>query len=163
MTLSTKPCLAALFLASTLLPAGAAGSIEVSYVKPEQFTDIGFPTWEREQTLKVLSEHFEILGRKLPDGQTLRVEVLDINLAGEVRQRGFNEVRTLLGRADWPQMTLRYALADGSGTLKAGEDQLADMNYFFSHLGVAQANQSLPYERRMLDRWFAAHFAAAPR
>ena len=72
----------------------------VLQVACERFTDVGFATIDRERTLQSLTQHFEALGRRLPDGQTLRVEVLDVNLAGEVWPRGPSEVRVLRGRAD---------------------------------------------------------------
>jgi hypothetical protein len=142
------------------VPALAAGSVQVSYVKPEGFTDVGFATIDRERTLQCLTQHFEALGRRLPDGQTLRVEVLDVNLAGEVWPRGPSEVRVLRGRADWPRMTLRYTVQDGSRIVKTGEAQLADMNYLHGPQGLQQYGD-LPYEKRMLDNWFREEIAPA--
>jgi hypothetical protein len=139
-------------------PALAAGSAQVSYVQPEMFTDAGFGSFERERTLQSLTQHLQALGKRLPDGQTLRVEVLDVDLAGEVWPRGANEVRVLRGRADWPHMSLRYTLLDGSRTLKAGDAQLADMNYLFDAHRLTQYGD-LPYEKRMLDRWFKEQIA----
>jgi Protein of unknown function (DUF3016) len=73
--------------ALALLAAGAAqavGRVEVRYVQPERFSDAGFGAVERERTLKVLSQHFDRLAQRLPDGQLLQVEVTDVDLAGEV-------------------------------------------------------------------------------
>lgn len=165
---------AAFALAAATLPAHAAGKVEVSYVQPEQFTDAGTGARERERTLRALTRHFEQLARRLPDGQTLRVEVLDVDLAGFVRPFGVHELRVLRGGADWPHMTLRYTLASGcpqaaagakeacaGRTIKAGEDQLADLNYLFYRSGISDLGGELPYEKRMLDHWFGATFAAA--
>lgn len=145
-------------LAAVSSPALAVGSAQVTYVQPENFTDAGFGSVERERTLQSLTEHFEALGKRLPDGQTLRVEVLDVDLAGEVWPRGGHEVRVLRGRADWPHMTLRYTVLDGTRTLKAGEARLADMSYLFTTLR-SQQHGDLPYEKRMLDSWFKEEIA----
>ena len=145
----------AVVCASTL----AAGTAQVNYVHPEKFTDAGFGSFERERTLRSLTEHFQVLSKRLPDGQTLRVEVLDIDLAGEVWPRVPSEVRVLRGRADWPHMSLRYTLLDGSRTVKAGTARLSDMNYLFSQRGVQQYGD-LPYEKRMMERWFSEQIAA---
>lgn len=154
--------LAATFaLAAAPLPAHAAGLVEVSYVQPEQFADVGRGVFERERTLRSLTRHFEQLGQKLPTGQTLRVEVLDVDLAGFVRPFGVHELRVLRGGADWPHMTLRYTLVAEGRTVKAGEDQLADLNYMFYLRGGADQGGDLPYEKRMLERWFGANFAVA--
>ena len=54
------------------------------------------------------------LGRRLPDGQTLTIAVLDLDLAGSLRPTPTGELRVLRGGADWPSMSLRYTLqADG--------------------------------------------------
>ena len=145
-------------LLSAALPSGAAGSAQVSYVQPEKFTDVGHGSFDRERTLQSLTQHFDTLGKRLPDGQTLRVEVLDVDLAGEVWPRGPHEVRVLRGRADWPHMTLRYTLLEGDRTVKAGEVRLADMAYLFNQQHLSQYGD-LPFEKRMLDRWFKQEIA----
>lgn len=153
-----KISLLAAVLATVGTQALAAGSAQVSYLHPEKFSDAGFGGFERERTLRSLTEHFEALGKRLPDGQILRVEVLDIDLAGEVWSHTPSQVRVLRGRADWPHMSLRYTVLDGSRTVKAGETHLADMNYLFNLRGD-QRYGDLPYEKRMLDRWFNEQIA----
>ena len=152
--------LLAVALGAVSVPALATGSAQVSYVKPEKFTDVGFGSVERERTLQSLTQHFDTLGKRMPDGQVLRVEVLDIDLAGEVWPRGASDVRILRGRADWPHMTLRYTVLEGTRTVKAGEARLADMNYLFSPQRTQQYGD-LPYEKRMLDTWFKEEIAPA--
>ena len=143
--------------------AYAAGTVEVSFNEPEKFTDAGRGSFDKEHTLKGLGEHLKALGRRLPDGQTLRLEVMDIDLAGELRPtRSGSEVRVLRGRADWPQITLRYSLLADGRTLKAGEERLADLNYQWMSAGL-RSNDEFPYERRMLDRWFGETFTTAAK
>ena len=148
-------------LLSAALPSGAAGSAQVSYVQPEKFTDVGHGSFDRERTLQSLTQYFHTLGKRLPDGQTLRVEVLDVDLAGEIWPRSPHEVRVLRGRADWPHMTLRYTLLEGDRTVKAGESKLADMAYLFDSHRLSQYGD-LPFEKRMLDRWFKEAIAPTP-
>ena len=155
--LSTALCLS--------LPAQAAGTIEVKYLAPETYTDIGFGTYERERTLKSLSDYVQTLAKQLPDGQTLRLEVLDIDLAGELRHYGAQEVRVLRGRADWPHLILRYTLsaaAQGApaSTLKAGDANLSDMSYLYTLNIGTQRYGDLAYEKRMLNQWFEQNFVA---
>lgn len=139
-------------------PSGAAGSAQVSYVQPDRFTDVGFGSVERDHTLQSLTQYFDTLGKRLPDGQTLRVEVLDVDLAGEIWPRSAHQVRVLRGRADWPHMSLRYTLLQGDRTLKAGEARLADMAYLFNQQRLSRYGD-LPFEKRMLDRWFQQEIA----
>ena len=135
--------------------AQAAGSVDVNWLQPEQYSDAGRSVIDREQTLQALALHLQTLARRLPDGQTLHLEVLDLDLAGALEPWGWHELRVLRGRADWPRMTVRYALLAGGQTLKAGEAQLAYMNYMD---GVRDG--ALAHEKRMLDRWFKATFVA---
>ena len=136
----------------------AAGSVEVQFVQADKFTDAGRGSFDTQHTLKVLGDHLKALGRQLPDGQTLQIDVSDIDLAGELRPaRAGSDLRVLRGRADWPQITLRYSLLADGKALKAGEDRLVDLNYMWMSAGL-RSNEEFPYERRMLTRWFGETF-----
>jgi hypothetical protein len=141
-----------------VLPAGAAGTVEVAYIEPEHFSDVGRSVIDRERTLKSMSDYLQSLGRQLPDGQTLKLDITDIDLAGEIEPLGWNELRVLRGRADWPHLKLRYTLAEGGRTLKAGDAQLADMSYLFELRGYQSAQGELGYEKRMVRKWFDQTF-----
>src|SRR5690349_10907447 len=86
------------------LAAGAASAdVTVNYVQPERFSDLPFTTWEREVVLKDLTGHFAKLGAQLPPGQNLRIDVLDIDLAGrEHPGRGGRDLR-IVKQIDWPR------------------------------------------------------------
>ena len=137
--------------------AGAAGSVEVKFIDPANYTDTGLHAWDRERALQDLQAHLLALGSRLPDGQTLRIEVLDVDLAGEIRYGTGQDWRVLRGGVDWPQMRLRYTLQAGGQTLAQGEERLSDPAYLFSHRLVHKYS-FLPYERRMLDDWFGQRF-----
>ena len=105
-----------------------------------------------------LRQHFDKLGAQLPQGQELKVEVLDIDLAGQIepRSRGTHDIRVLRGGADWPMIQLRYSIESQGKVLKSGEKRVADMNYLQNHINKYAANEPLRYEKRMLDDWFKA-------
>jgi hypothetical protein len=157
---------AAAVLAAALLvfwspPASSAGLVLVTFVEPQRYTDVGRLVADRERALQVLGAHFEGLAAGLPDGQQLRIEVLDVDLAGELYpMRTLEERRVLLGRADFPRIHLRWALAVAGQAPRAGEDRLADMNYL-SMLRPAHVLDELFYEKRMIDGWFGARFGSA--
>lgn len=145
--------LVAAWLACSALPAWAAGQVDVSWLKPEDYTDAGRSVVDRERTLGALGDYMQRWAHKLPDGQTLKIEVLDVNLAGEIEPFSWNQVRVVRGTADWPQMKLRYTLLADGRTLRSGEADLADMHYRMSESG-----SELGFEKRMLDKWFKATF-----
>ena len=151
---------AALALLSLMLAATAqaAGRAEVSWVEPERFVDIGRNGVDRDRTLRTLGEHIAKLAGQLPDGQVLKLQVTDVDLAGEVEPLSWNQLRILRGRADWPQMSLRFSLAGSDGrVLDSGEARLSDMAYL-----MRTRDGDLGYEKRMLDDWFKARFGAQP-
>lgn len=140
----------------------AAGQVEVSFRPADQLADVGRGI-DRERNLKTLSEHFKSLGARLPDGQVLKIEVLDVNLAGELRptRRG-DEVRVLAGAADWPTLDLRWSLLGGGQSLKSGQERLADMAYL-NHAPRAGDSRTLPHEARLIDRWFIERVLGAAK
>ncbi len=139
-----------LFLATNLASAAAT----VTFVEPEHFADVPFPQVERERVLTELRQHIEKLAARLPAGQNLTVEVLDLDMAGVLKPSSHRpDLRVLTGGADWPQMHLRYRLEQDGKVIQSGDERLSDMNYL-NHLNRYSNNTSLRYEKQMLDNWF---------
>jgi len=156
-----SPILATLALLAATPLALAAGRVDVKFVDPDRFADVGRGSFDIERNTQTLAEHFRSLAPRLRDGQTLQVEVLDVDLAGELRpSRSGQDIRVLRGAADWPQLKLRYTLSADGKALATGEDSLADMNYLFGWQGSRQ-DGPLSHELRMIDRWFTERLAAS--
>jgi hypothetical protein len=147
----------ALVLAGLLALAanGAMAATTVNYVQPDKFSDIPFTPWERDDTLKQITDHFNKLGQSLPAGQDLRVDVLDIDLAGREipGARAGRDIRIMKGMADWPRMKLRWAVEQNGQVVKSGESQVQDMDYQ-NHVNHYFDSEPLRYEKQMLDTWF---------
>jgi hypothetical protein len=156
-----RPTLAAT-AAVALLAAGsshAAGAVQCSFVNPEQFADIRDARFSAEQNLKTLEEIVvDAAAPYVGQGQTLKIEILDVDLAGELRhgRRGF-DVRVLRGMADWPRITLRWTLEAAGQAPRSGQAVVQDMAYL-QRVPSPQADTSLVYERRMVEEWFRAQF-----
>ena len=135
-------------------PAQAAGTVEVRWLAPETFSDVGRNAVDRERTLASLEALIQHLGAQLPDGQTLTLKVSDVDLAGEMVPGRLNDIRVLRGRADWPRMDLHFTLRAGATVLKAGDAQLADMGY----MQGPPASGGYVFEQRMIERWFKSEF-----
>lgn len=149
-------------LAALVSAPAMAGTVEVRFIEPDRFSDIRDSHLRREQVLDVLAQRLKHLGQAgLPAGQALTVEVLDVDLAGELRPHATpGDLRVLRGGADWPRLHLRYTLREGERVLQSGEDRLSDMAYQQSPLQAA-GDEPFPYEKRMLARWFEQRFAPA--
>jgi len=152
-------------LLGVVLVAGAhaAGAVQVSYVNRDKFADAGNSRHDVEDNLKQLTRHFEALAKRhLADGQKLSVEVLDVDLAGEMRpsRRATQDIRVLKGTTDWPRIKLRYTLESPGQPARSGERLVQDMAYL-QRLGSNVGIGALNYEYRMLDEWFGAEFGHA--
>ena len=143
------------------LAAGSAAAVTVTFVTPEKFADLPRSASEREDVLKDLSGHFAKLESKLPPGQELRIEVLDIDLAGRLVPgilRGRDaRIMTNLG-SDSPSVLLRYALLQDSQVVYSGEVRLVDPHYL-QHRPRYWDNEPLRYEKTLIDAWFDRSFA----
>lgn len=147
--------------ALALLAAGAASAAQTvtTYVAADKFTDVPFGAIERERLLKDLSAHFAHLGKQLPQGQELKLEVTDVDLAGRIdwSRRSGQDLRLVTGGADWPRLELRYTLSEGGKVLDSGEAKLSSMNYQ-QQMNFYSSGEPLRYEKQMLDEWFGKTF-----
>lgn len=153
----------ALALLAASSAALAAGQVQVSFKSLDDLADVGRGI-DRERNVQTLADHFKSLAARLPDGQTLKIEVQDVNLAGELKPtRGGSDVRVMKGSADWPTIDMRWTLQAGDRTLRSAAERLSDMSYLMHSLR-GMGDGPLPYEARMIDRWFNERVAgpAAP-
>lgn len=147
--------------------AWAAQNLSVSFVHPENYTDASYSRLyggerDRQSVQQAIEQHLHQLAeRHLPPDRTLRIEVLDIDLAGhfEPWRHRAADVR-ILRDITWPSMRLRYTLSENDQVLASTEERLADMHYLGSYNTYA-SNDRLRYEKAMLDRWFEK--LAAPK
>ena len=155
----------ALFLACFIAVAGsasAAGTATVSFIDVSRYSDAGTTHWDDDANLKTLAKYIEGLGtRYLHDGQVLKVELLDVDLAGAARpsRRDGSNLRIVKGRADFPRIGLRYTLEEDGKPVRSGEESVADLDYTHGLVGGARNYDSLYYEKHMLEKWFRASFA----
>lgn len=154
--------LGALLLGATAAQAAQAASAEVRFVEPEKFIDIGESSRDREQNLGELEAHLRALvDKRLPASQRLLIEVLDVNLAGQVEPKGrYMERIRIIKDITWPTLELRFVLSEGDKTLREGKVRLTDMDYLRG-VGLRYSNEPLRYEKQLLDDWFTKEFAAA--
>jgi hypothetical protein len=147
------------------LIAIAAGStngfaaVKVNFVNPEHYTDVGsLGGRDRVRNLDELERAFQKLGeRYLLPGQTLTIDVLDIDLAGRLEPWHVtpNDVR-YMREITWPQMKLHYTLESASEPPLQAEETISDRSYL--EIPNTNFSERLPYDKRMMERWFKARF-----
>lgn len=158
---ATKTLVAALALVAS---SGAWAGVQVHFDKPDQYSDVPFSTRDREQVLAGLADHFLWLGKSLRPDQELKIDITDVDLAGEedLSRRGAFDVRVMNGRADWPRIRLRYTLEQNGKVIASGNASLSDMSYL-QRINRYSKNDSLRYEKKMIDDWFKNTFGVLPK
>lgn len=149
----------ALWSLALLAGLAQAATVEVEFIEPLKFSDIGTGV-DAESAQKAIAKALTELGsKKLPAQQTLKIAITDVDLAGHLPPPTTrpSDVRVMNGKNDWPRIQLRFKLTEGDKVLAEGEEKLADMNYL-SRQARNRPGQLLPYETRMLGEWFDARF-----
>ena len=155
-----------LVAAGAMSGAISAATVSVTFVQPDKFTDAGRSRGRAtERELADLQQHMQqhlqrLADRKLAATDTLQVEVLDIDLAGDFeidRLTRFSDVRVVRDIAS-PRITLRYTGKLGDRAVTGAEERLSDMNFLWGHNRYSSGDR-LRYEKPMLDAWFEKRFA----
>jgi hypothetical protein len=153
-------------LALTGLLALATGAVfagtSVNYVNQERFTDLPAAASDRELVLKELTQHFDKLGKQLPPGQELLVEITDIDLAGRENVGRWPRDLRIVAGVDWPRIHMRFSVVSQGQVLRSGDLQLRDMAFKDRHSRYSNGD-GLRYEKRMLDDWFQLTIAPQER
>jgi hypothetical protein len=146
--------------ALTLAAFAANAAVVVSFTGSDHYSDAKLDGYDRTGALGGIERHLQELGQQyLSPQQTLRIEVLDIDLAGqlEMTNRGY-QLRVLRDTGDGPAIKLRYTLESGGKVLDSREETLADRAYVRLKRSINTDGAALYYEKRLLDEWFKSRF-----
>ena len=155
--LSTAGTLAVFLLASA---TSALANVTVTMADPENFTDFyANRAYDRDFIRSEILTHFARKAAALPANQNLKIDILDIDLAGRIEpsQRRLYDIRILRGGADWPHMHLRYTLESNGQLLSGGDEHLSNMAYLH-RINKYSTGDSLRFEKQMIDDWFVEKF-----
>jgi len=141
------------------------GPVSVQWTDPEQFTEIrgSLNRWEarRGNWVHELAEHLrDGVQERIGQGERVDLTITDIRRAGDfepARSPQMDHVRVMRD-IYWPRITLEFSHYDAAGGLiDGGERELSDPSYLSSIHGRTQ-NESLRYEKHMIDRWLDQEF-----
>ncbi|MEL0640107.1 DUF3016 domain-containing protein [Pseudoalteromonas aliena] len=98
-------------------------------------------------------KHFSKLVEQLPKDYKLNIEITDIDLAGDVRFGGVDEIR-VVKPIYFPRLKLNYSLTDKDGSVisEANDVELKDMG-FMDKIKMGR-DESFYYEKRLITEWF---------
>ena len=138
-----------------------AASSEVTWTNPDKYRDIR-PGNEsrkhyRERIFKDFEKHFAKLAECLPEQQTLKLDVTNVDLAGDTLAGGIDRLR-IVKEIYSPRMKFSYELVDTNGKVIKSEDvAIKDMS-FMTGSNLKYRQKSLGYEKKMIDDWFFETF-----
>ncbi len=157
-----NPLAAAILIAAVLGPSASLAGVQVRFINPERYTDAGsFGATSREATIAVFRAHLQKLGeRLLAPGQTLTIDILNIDLAGDYEpwRRNLSDVRIMRDITP-PSIKLRYILTEKGRRPLRGEETLTDINYQMN-VPARLSSDRYAYEKALLDDWFRRNFAS---
>ena len=140
---------------------GSAATLSVAFVQPERYADASYSSSfasdsDRLAVQRDIEQHLQQLAeRSLAASESLKIEVLDIDLAGEfepLRSGAGADVRVLRD-ITWPRIKLHYTLTDHALPVASADVQLSDLSYL-SSINRYGSGDRLRYEKAMLDDWF---------
>src|SRR5690606_18883672 len=163
----TIPLVAGVASLALMTSAVQAANVDIQWDDPDSFSDIEAGTNQsqqrfQERVVEELGEHFkEAAEEYLPDDQTLRLLIRDVDLAGDVEyfftsfdNGGVRVVRDVY----FPSIEFSYELLDEDGVvIESGDENVRDIG--FRHSGVDHfAEAPLDYEKDLIDSWFEETF-----
>ena len=153
----------ALFTTFAITPTAFAATSEVTWTDPDSYQDIDEGEEHRDNFRESIFAHFEKhftkMANTLPEGYVLKVNVTDIDLAGDTRAGGINRLRVIKS-AYPPRMSFSYQLINAEGE-KIQSDDVALKDFSFLYGRRLKYNEDpIGYEKKMLDEWFKESFDA---
>jgi Protein of unknown function (DUF3016) len=151
------------WLSVACITSAVAGTVTVSFVHPENYTDASlarpYETKADGWTLREIGRYLESLGGRLGQQQVLALDVFNVDLAGKIEwwRRNAYDLRILRDIYP-PRFALHYRLAEGGRTLLEGEETVVDPNYLANPALYFTPNDPLRFEKAMLGSWFQARF-----
>lgn len=141
--------------------------VKVSWDNPANFTDTRTNMcrnrFKPEEWLGQLARYVESRAdRVITDGQRLNVTITDIQRAGQCEPwRGpqFDDVR-IVKDIYAPSISLHFRLTDANGQVVSEGDRTLRDAAFLHHGSLLNPNDSLRFEKRLLDQWLRKEFAS---
>ncbi|XQF93081.1 DUF3016 domain-containing protein [Pseudoalteromonas espejiana] len=146
------------------LPAFAqAGESVVKWQDFKDYRDVRASsqgkTSYHKQIATQFEKHFSKLAEQLPKKYKLSVEITDIDLAGDVRYGGMDEIR-VVKPIYFPRIKLNYSLVDNDGSVvsESNDVELKDMG-FMDKIKMGR-DEPFYYEKRLITEWFGEQILA---
>jgi hypothetical protein len=132
--------------------------LEITFTKPDTYTDIrsGFdgPNYSAQDIATNLEKHLTRLAKKLPDEYQLKMDVTDIDLAGDTRRHNMRVVTERLP----PRLAFSYSLLDANDQVLIQSNENIRDFAFMSNRSLRLKGDPFGHEKKLLSDWFKKLF-----
>lgn len=153
----TLVSMAGAFLFSAQLMAAA--KVEITWIKPDKYADVKDPfdgiRTTQEDAFYNIEKYLNRLAKKLPDGYLLKVDVTDLDLAGETHTSNVRVVRQMFP----PRIAFSYKLLDSGGNVMLQSKENIRDTSFLSNISLKHKNEAFGFEKQLLEDWFKDSFS----
>lgn len=141
-------------LSAFMFKPAVAQQVQMNWVEPANYADVksaaGYQKLHEAHVFKHIGRHFDKMARMtLPEGVTLKVNVVDLDLAGYVYPLAARQ----LSSSDEPKIKFEYQVLDGNRVIQSDLVELADPKYLF-RVKMGKRSESYRFEKRMITEWF---------
>ncbi|MGJ8678842.1 DUF3016 domain-containing protein [Paraglaciecola sp.] len=132
----------------------AMAKVEVVWTNPDKYVDVkdSFSGMRntKEDAFYNIEKVLKRLAKKLPDGYLLKLDVTDLDLAGETFSRNYRVVKQMHP----PRMEFSYQLLDGGdNVLLENKENIRDTS-FMNKVSLRYKNEAYGFEKQLVENWF---------
>ena len=142
---------------TTNLAQGAV--LDITFSKPDTCTDTRSALYGLRYSTEDMTSNLEKYPTKLADKltptYTLKMNITDIDLAGDTRGQNLRIVM----QVSLPRLAFNYPLLDKNNQVISEDIENIRDNSFMSNQSLKHKNEFLGYEKKRLDDWFRETFS----
>lgn len=149
-----------LALTALLLPLSAGAATTVEWVHPENYKDAYSSSAKTDKSREVVLQSLEKFlikqgNAELADGQSLKLSVTDVDLAGEYEPWTDHKDTRVIKGAYFARIAFSYELTDANGqVLKKGDEVL--VNQLLTDPTIIDRDEIAPYLCDSLRHWLGS-------
>lgn len=138
-----------------------AGQSSVTWQSPEKYSDI-LPSIENKHTFKdeifkIFEAHFQKLSAQLPEGQTLYINVTNLDLAGAVSFANSHKIR-VVDNATPPRIEFKFQVIDSKNIVLVSRAVYLWPKHFKFQRSL-KVNKPYYHELDLITHWFENTFS----